>query len=140
LNAGFIFHRGADVVDLGVQPPSGNIDEVGLFDRFRSGRARGGTSVGSAQDQRYLHEWAATHTGVEAYVEPKTNFSEVTVVLVASDGEWTRRRVGGESGARRLGEQLSIPVYDVQRVGYPQRMRDYDARRRIERRRAAEEG
>jgi hypothetical protein len=27
-------------------------------------------------------------------------------------------------------------VYDVQKVGYPQRMRDYDARRRIERRRA----
>jgi hypothetical protein len=26
-------------------------------------------------------------------------------------------------------------VYDVQKVGYPQRMRDYDARRRIERRR-----
>jgi hypothetical protein len=27
-------------------------------------------------------------------------------------------------------------VYDVQKVGYPQRMRDFDARRRIERRRA----
>jgi hypothetical protein len=62
--------------------------------------------------------------------------TDVTVVLVASDGEWTRRRVGGEAGARRLGEQLTIPVYDVQRVGYPQRMRDYDARRRAERRRA----
>jgi hypothetical protein len=31
---------------------------------------------------------------------------------------------------------LEIPVYDVQKVGYPQRMRDYDARMRIERRRA----
>ena len=37
----------------------------------------------------------------------------------------------------RLNERLQIPVYDVQKVGYPQRMRDYDARRRIERERAA---
>ena len=51
------------------------------------------------------------------------------MVLVASDGEWTRRRAGGAAGARRIGEQLHIPVYDVQKVGYPQRMRDYDARR-----------
>ena len=36
-------------------------------------------------------------------------------------------------------ERLNIPVYDVQKVGYPQRMRDYDARRRIERQRAARE-
>jgi hypothetical protein len=117
---------------------------VGLFDRFRSGRrgdpSRGGVDVGSADDHRYLREWTAGHTGVEAYVEPKTNFTDVTVVLVASDGEWTRRRVGGVSGARRLGEQLGIPIYDVQRVGYPQRMRDYDARRRAERRQTAEEG
>ena len=105
---------------------------MGLFDRFRAFRpgSRDGTEVGASADQRYLHDWAAARTGVEAYVEPQTNFTEMTVVLVASDGEWTRRRVGGPSGARRVGEQLSIPVYDVQRVGYPQRMRDYDARRR----------
>lgn len=116
---------------------------MGLFDRFRSGGrrgARGGTDVGPAADERYLREWAASHSGVEGYVEPQTNVTDVTVVLVASDGEWTRRRVGGESGARRLGEQLGMPIYDVQRVGYPQRMRDYDARRRAERRRGANEG
>jgi hypothetical protein len=59
----------------------------------------------------------------------------MTVVLVDADGEWTRRPVDG-AGARRIGERLRIPVYDVQKVGYPQRMRDFDARRRIERRRA----
>jgi hypothetical protein len=106
-----------------------------MFDRFR----RGGSDAGPAADHRYLLEWAGARTGVEAYVEPQTSVTEVTVVLVAADGEWTRRRAGGAAGARRLGEQLQIPVYDVQRVGYPQRMRDYDARRRIERRRAAEE-
>jgi hypothetical protein len=67
---------------------------------------------------------------VEAFVEPRTTVTETTVVLVAHDGEWTRRRVGGAQGARRLGERLGIPIYDVARVGYPQRMRDYTARQR----------
>ena len=57
------------------------------------------------------------------------------MVLVAADGEWTRRRAGGDKGARRLSDKLKIPVYDVQKIGYPQRMRDFDARRRIERKR-----
>ncbi|HZQ31263.1 MAG TPA: oxidoreductase [Mycobacterium sp.] len=105
---------------------------MGLFDRFR-GR-RGVSNAGAATDHRYLVDWARARTGVEGYVEPQTSVSEMTIVLVANDGEWTRRRVGGAAGARRLGEQLRIPVYDVQRVGYPQRMRDYDARRRAQRR------
>lgn len=82
-----------------------------------------------------MQQWVADHQGVEAYVEPQTTVTEVTVVLIAADGEWTRRRTGGDAGARRLSDQLHIPVYDVQKVGYPQRMRDYDARRRIERER-----
>jgi hypothetical protein len=55
----------------------------------------------------------------------------MTVVLVAKDGEWTRRRVAGAAQARRLGVELEIPVYDVRRLGYPQRMRDHQARQRI---------
>ena len=111
---------------------------MGLFDRFRRGRAAR-TSGGNdpAADLAYLQQWVAERTGVEAFVEPKTTVTDVTVVLVAGDGEWTRRRAGGDAGARRLNERLHIPVYDVQKVGYPQRMRDYDARRRIERERAA---
>jgi len=106
---------------------------VGLFDRFR-GRRRGDS--GGAPDLRYLGQWVAARTGVEAYVEPQTTVTPMTVVLVAADGQWTRRPSGGAAGARRIGERLRIPVYDVQKVGYPQRMRDFDARRRIERRRA----
>jgi hypothetical protein len=111
---------------------------LGFFDRFR-GERRGGSDVDTDADLRYLRDWARARAGVEAFVEPQTGVTDVTVVLVAGDGEWTRRRAGGEAGARRLGEQLGIPVYDVQRLGYPQRMRDYDARRRAERRAAAEE-
>ena len=53
-----------------------------------------------------------------------------TVILIAHDGEWTRRRVGSPECARSFGHRLGIPVYDVALVGYPQRMRDYNARRR----------
>jgi hypothetical protein len=113
---------------------------VGLFDRFRR-RSRGsrGSAGDPAADLKYLRQWVADHHGVEAYIEPKTAVTEVTVVLVAADGEWTRRRAGGDAGARRLSDRLKIPVYDVQKVGYPQRMRDYDERRRIERKRALRE-
>ncbi|BBY42095.1 oxidoreductase [Mycolicibacterium celeriflavum] len=110
---------------------------MGVLDRFRRGKRAGkGTRDDPAADLNYLRQWVAGHTGVEAFIEPKTTVTDVTVVLVAADGEWTRRRAGGDAGARRLSERLKIPVYDVQKVGYPQRMRDYDERRRIERRRA----
>jgi hypothetical protein len=72
--------------------------------------------------------------GVEAYVEPRTTVTETTVVLIAHDGEWTRRRIDGEQGAARLGRKLGIPVYDVALVGYPRRMREYTARQRLEQR------
>ncbi|WP_433716429.1 oxidoreductase [Nocardia sp. CA-084685] len=114
---------------------------MGLLDRFRGGVARGGSVLrvgsGNGEDARYLAEWVRTHSGVEAYVEPKTTVTDVTVVLIAADGEWTRRVVG-ERGARRLAGDLRIPVYDVRKTGYPQRMRDHDARKRIERKRALE--
>ncbi|WP_019928367.1 hypothetical protein [Nocardia sp. BMG111209] len=109
---------------------------MGMLDRFRrSVRGAGGPDTA---DARYLADWVRGHPGVEAYVEPRTTVTDVTVVLVAADGEWTRRVVG-ERGAQRLSSRLQIPVYDVRRTGYPQRMRDFDARRRIERRRAVED-
>ncbi len=110
---------------------------MGLFDRIRRRRRGGaGSDPRGAPDLRYLRQWAAARTGVEAFVEPQTTVTPMTVVLVAADGEWTRRPAGGPAGARRVGERLGIPVYDVHKVGYPQRMRDHDARRRIARRRA----
>jgi hypothetical protein len=109
---------------------------LGLFDRIRQGTSARSGAGDAAGDLRYLRQWVSDHVGVEAFVEPRTTVTDVTVVLVAADGEWTRRCAGGDAGARRLSDRLQIPVYDVQKVGYPQRMRDYDARRRIERQRA----
>lgn len=108
-----------------------------LGQRFRTpaGTQRGG--FGGELD--HLRSWAAEHTGVEAFVEPRTTVTETTMLLVAADGEWTRRRIDGPKAARKFARKLAMPVYDVQLVGYPQRMRDHDARERILRDRARRE-
>ena len=79
--------------------------------------------------------------GVEAYVEPRTTVTETTVVLVAVDGEWTRRRVAVAAGRARVGATswASRPTTPAV-VGYPQRMRDWTARRAAEQKRAAPQG
>ena len=115
---------------------------MGLFDRLRrSGR---GSRVGAAGGDRrntldrssqkadlaHLEQFVATRRGVEGYVEPRTAVTETTIVLVAADGEWTRRRIDGPDVARRLSRELTIPVYDAQVTGYPQRMRDWSARQK----------
>lgn len=61
--------------------------------------------------------------------------TETTVILIAHDGEWTRRRIGGLTAAQHFAHALGIPCYEVTKVGYPQRMRDYQARQRIRRKR-----
>lgn len=100
---------------------------MGLFDLVRGKRRARGIRPPNPKDNGYLRSWAEQRHGVEAFVEPKTTVTETTVVLIAHDGEWTRRRIT-EADARDLGKRLAIPVYDVGKVGYPQRMRDYTAR------------
>ncbi|MCL3860717.1 oxidoreductase [Actinotalea sp. K2] len=82
----------------------------------------------------HLRQFVQTRVGVEAYIEPVTNVTQTTMVLIATTGEWTRRRVPDPGVARDIARALSIPVYDVQLTGYPQRMRDWNARRRSPRR------
>ena len=52
------------------------------------------------------------------------------MVLIAHDGEWTRRRIGSLEAAQQFGHRRSIPVYEVARVGYPKRMREYTERKK----------
>lgn len=82
------------------------------------------------QDVRDLEEFARSRRGVEAFVEPPTTMTATTVVLVAHDGEWTRRRVRDAAAAHSLARRLAIPAYDAQVVGYPQRMRDWNRKNR----------
>lgn len=119
---------------------------VGVFDSLRrkgkgSGKGSGkpGTlRTSSSSDVRHLEEWASSRYGVEAYVEPRTAVTETTIVLIAHDGEWTRRRVGSLRAAQEFGKKRSIPVYEVSKTGYPQRMRDYTERQKILERRRRE--
>lgn len=78
----------------------------------------------------YLGQFVASRRGVEAYVEPSTSVTATTVVLIAWDGEWTRRAVGSPKEAYDLGLRLGVPVYDVNKTGYPKRMREWNTRKR----------
>lgn len=84
-------------------------------------------------DLEHLRIFAKTRTGVEFYVEPETTATDTTVVAVAVDGEWTRRRVGSPRGAQRLARRAGVPIYDVTVVGYPAAMRRWNARAKADR-------
>ncbi|MCW2667099.1 MAG: hypothetical protein JWN57_2061 [Frankiales bacterium] len=96
--------------------------------RDKAGVPRGASS----QDVTHLEAFAGSRRGVEGFVEPRTATTQTTLVLVAGDGEWTRRRVDGPQAAFALGKRLGLPVYEVAAVGYPARMREWTARRTAE--------
>jgi hypothetical protein len=102
---------------------------VGIFSR----RQRPGTlRTAVSEDRTHLEEFVRSRPGVEAFVEPKTTVTDTTVVLVATTGEWTRRRVPSPRVAHEWANTLGIPSYDAAVVGYPQRMRDWTARKSAE--------
>ena len=110
---------------------------MGLFGRRRrrDGALPGptdgpGMSVDLAAVAEHFTQFAQTRRGVEAYVEAATNVSPESVVLVATDGEWTRRAVGSRAAAYTLAQSLGIPVYDVLLTGYPSRMREWSSKQR----------
>lgn len=115
---------------------------VSLFDRFRRrgtrmSRPTGESYTGSTRvrasdstDQKHLEQFIETRRGVEGFVEPRTVVSEVTLLLVAHDGEWTRRRVPSAQWAHKFANKHKVPSYDAAVVGVPQRMRDYNRRRK----------
>ena len=105
--------------------------------RPRRGVGAGGVRTtldreGTKEDLAHLREFATTKVGVEFYVEPETTATDTTAVAVASDGEWTRRRVGTPGAIAKLARELRLPVYEAAVVGYPKRMRDYNERRKRE--------
>ena len=121
------------------------MEAMGLFDVFRRGSrvkmsrpARDAARTGSTRvraadraDEGHLHEWVTARRGVEGFVEPRTAVSDVTLLLVAHDGEWTRRRVPSVDWAHRFCNDHHVPSYDAAVVGIPQRMRDYNRRKKL---------
>ena len=92
----------------------------------RADAADGSRKASKSADRKYLEEFLATRRGVEAYVEPQTAVSATTVVLVAADGEWTRRPVPDAATAFTWAHKQGIPCYDVNLMGYPKRMREWN--------------
>lgn len=79
-------------------------------------------------DREHLDGFISSRQGVEGFVEPPTTVSTTTLLLVAKDGEWTRRRVPSAQWAHEFTNKLGVPTYDAGVVGYPQRMREYNRR------------
>jgi hypothetical protein len=102
---------------------------VAWFRRRRQPSRPGGRTVDRA-DLEHLTEFTRSRRGVEAFIEPETTVTETTILLIAHDGEWTRRRIGSPEAARRFAHELAMPVYDIRLMGYPQRMRDFNARQK----------
>lgn len=108
-------------------------DRLGLGRRTRPLRRGGRRSTtldreATSDDIQALVAFARSRTGVEFYVEPETFATDTTAVAVAADGEWTRRRVGAPEVIRKVAADLALPAYDVQLTGYPQRMREWNAK------------
>lgn len=108
---------------------------MALRDRFRRRpRRRPGDGpvvrASDSADQTHLEEFVASRRGVEGFVEPRTTVTDVTVLLVAYDGEWTRRRVPSIAWAHDFCNRHGVPSYDAGLVGVPQRMRDFNRRQK----------
>ncbi|MDO4928296.1 MAG: oxidoreductase [Corynebacterium sp.] len=112
-----------------------------MFDFFRKSRKsqlrppRAPGDMIRDADWDYLQQWVRTHPQTEGFLEPETLINEMSIVLVDTAGEFTRRAVGGPKGAKKVVTELGIPVYDVEDTGYPQRMREKIERDRILRKR-----
>lgn len=126
------------------RPPIGHNVRMGWLDRFRGGKSAklrrpsgdtsrtGSTTVRASDsaDARHLKDFVSAHRGVEGFVEPRTAVSDVTLLLVAHDGEWTRRRVPSVEWAHKFCNSHQVPSYDAAVVGIPQRMRDWNRRKK----------
>ena len=98
----------------------------------RGGPTGATVRAADSADAVHLRDFVTTRRGVEGFVEPRTTVSEVTLLLVAHDGEWTRRRAPSVEWAHDFANRLGVPSYDAAVVGIPQRMRDYNRRQKGE--------
>ena len=76
----------------------------------------------------HLNEFVTTRRGVEAWVEQPTSFNRPSMLLIAHDGESTRRGVPSADFAYEFAGSHGIPCYDAGVVPYPKRFRDYSLR------------
>jgi hypothetical protein len=83
-----------------------------------------------AETIAHLRAFVSTHPGCEGIIEPPTQVTPTTMVVIAETGEWTRRRFPDEAAAAKVAKELGIPAFDVNLSGYPSRMREWDEKQR----------
>lgn len=88
------------------------------------------TAAPTTEATKDLEGFIRAREGVEGYLEPKTAIYSMTLLVVAGDGEYLRRPVRDRDQAVNLCKKHGVPMYEAQKVGYPKRMRDFDAGRR----------
>lgn len=97
---------------------------------FRRRSKPGTTRSSDSADEKLLKEFVETRRGVEGFVEPRTAITDFTLLLVAHDGEWTRKRVPSVDWAHKFCNKFGVPSYDAAVVGYPARMREFNKRQK----------
>ena len=78
----------------------------------------------------HLSGFVTTRRGVEAWLEQPTSFNKPSILLVAADGESTRRAIPSIDYGYDFAAGHDIPAYDAGVVPYPRRMREYGVRHR----------
>ena len=102
-----------------------------MFRRFRAKAASRREQAKAADTtDATLADFAATRTGVQAWVEDATGFNKTSLLLVADTGEWLRCTVPSIEWARDFAERVPLTCFTAGIDAYPQRMRDWDAAHR----------
>ncbi len=73
----------------------------------------GGSRKERSETSEALLEWVQAHRGVEVYVEPKTAVTANSILLVAHDSEFARRRVLSPAAALAFSRKQGLPIYDA---------------------------
>lgn len=102
------------------------MNAVGWFSRKKKQAevARASKQVPDAL-RDHLSLFVTTRRGVEAWVEQPTSFNPPSILLVAADGESTRRGLPSAEYGYHFADEHEIPCYDAGVVPYPKRMREY---------------
>ena len=101
---------------------------------WRPGRSDGPTMEIDRKEVEATCDFVETTRGVEALVEPATSVTTTTIVLIAWDGEWTRRAVPSPKDGLRGGPSSASPSTTSTTPATPNRMRQWNsakARRRV---------
>ena len=95
---------------------------MGLFGAFKN---RGGKQ---REIVAHFSQFVRSREGVAGYFEAETSRDPAALVLVAFDGEWTRRKIPSLEAAAAVCQELGINLYDVAASGYPRAMREWSAK------------